>query len=119
MEQMEQKRSHMGLVQTIYNPHHYLGLHDEGEEKVIRIWRPGADLLHIELLGKVCEMELVDSQGLFELKVPAEITFKDYKVYHQNGLLDHDPYAFLPTFSDFDSYLFSQGVHYQLYDFLG
>jgi 1,4-alpha-glucan branching enzyme len=51
--------------------------------------------------------------------VPLETTVNDYRVYHQNGMLDHDPYAFLPTFGEMDAHLFSKGVHYQLYEVMG
>lgn len=108
------------VADSIHDPHRFLGLHPLGhEKKVIRLWRPGALHLHLELFGKVIESKRVDTKGVFELEVPIQTTFRDYRVYHQNGMLDHDPYAFLPTFGELDAHLFGRGVHYQLYEIMG
>ncbi|MBI2811877.1 MAG: hypothetical protein HYX67_13760, partial [Candidatus Melainabacteria bacterium] len=106
--------------QYIRNPHRHLGLHElEGGKKVVRLWRPDAPHMHIELFGKILEMKKSSPEGLFELEVPSNTTFADYRVYHQGGLLAHDPYAFLPTFGEMDAYLFARGVHYKLYEAMG
>lgn len=107
------------ILDVAHDPHQTLGLHPHAEEKVIRIWRPGAPYVHLELKGKEVEAKKVNSEGLFELVVPASTTYADYRVYHQNGLIAHDPYAFLPTFGEMDVHLFGKGVHYQLYDAMG
>ncbi len=108
------------LTSWIRDPHHLLGLHDSSNgAKVIRLWRPGAPYLHLELFGNDVEAEKISQQGLFELDVPAKTTFLDYRVFSQNGMLHHDPYAFLPTFGETDAYLFGKGVHYQLYEVMG
>lgn len=107
-------------LSRIRDPHYFLGIHPvDAEKKVIRLWRPGAPYLHLQLFGKSVEAKKVGTIGLFEIEVPFETTFADYQVYHQSGLLAHDPYAFLPTFGDIDAYLFGQGVHYQLYEVMG
>lgn len=103
-----------------FDPHNILGLHSTSDGgKVIRIWRPGADNLFLEVLGKNVQAEQVHPAGLFEYRVPNGITYIDYRVYHSSGLLAHDPYAFLPTFGELDQYLFSRGVHYNLYRVMG
>lgn len=108
-----------------HDPHQFLGLHALDEKtKIIRLWRPGATSVHIEVFGNVVSMTKVDpanlnEAGLFEYIVPASTTFLDYRVYHQSGLLAHDPYAFSPTFGEMDAYLFAKGVHYKLYEALG
>jgi 1,4-alpha-glucan branching enzyme len=103
-----------------YNPHTILGLHPySADQHVIRLWRPGAETVYLEVFGKVVEAKKIDQEGYFEYSVPTHTTVNDYRVYHQNGLLAHDPYAFLPTFGEVDQYLFNQGVHYQLYHALG
>lgn len=106
-----------------YDPHSLLGLHSctaEGiNQKVIRLFRPGANQVHLELFGSIVEAKKTSPQGFFEYPVPVATTATDYRVYHQNGLLAQDPYAFLPTLSDYDCYLFGQGVHYELYQKLG
>ncbi len=99
----------------LHNPHGVLGLHD----KVIRIWRPGAKSCHIELQGKIVEAKKVDDAGLFEVKAPASVKPLDYKIYHANGVLQYDPYSFLPTFGELDCYLFGMGTHYKLFDRMG
>ncbi len=104
----------------LHDPHCFLGLHPLDEtHKVIRLWRPGASSCHLELLGKIIEAQKIDPRGLFEAIVPLETTALDYRVYHSNHLLAHDPYAFLPTLGEVDVYLFSKGVHYKTYEILG
>jgi 1,4-alpha-glucan branching enzyme len=103
-----------------HDPHQLLGLHPStSSAQVVRLFRPSADTIHLELFGHVIPMEKVSPSGLFEYKVPLHTTYKDYRVYHQNGLLAHDPYAFLPTFGEVDGHLLSRGVHYKLYEVLG
>jgi 1,4-alpha-glucan branching enzyme len=109
------------LYGETHNPHYYLGLHnlDDCQEKVIRLWRPGATKVYIEVKGHIVEMRKIHDDGLFEFIVSQEIGPLDYRVYHSSGLLAHDPYAFWPTFGQVDEYLFGKGVHYRLYNVLG
>jgi len=103
-----------------YNPHEILGIHHQNDQrKCIRIWRPGASLIHLEVAGNMVEAQPVTQTGLFEYIVDANMHSSDYRVFHQDGLLAHDPYAFLPTISDYDLYLFNKGVHYEIYNVLG
>lgn len=102
-----------------YDPHHILGLHHDHLGKVIRLWRPGANHVYLEIFGETVEAERVHEAGLFEYYAPMHTTFKDYKIYHQNGMINHDPYSFLPSLGDLDLYLFGKGVHYQLYNAMG
>jgi 1,4-alpha-glucan branching enzyme len=103
-----------------YDPHTILGLHPlDDTQKVIRIWRPDAREIFIELKGNVVSPKLVYPSGLFELPVPKDTTFSDYKVYHTDGSLTYDPYAFWPTIGEVDLYLFGKGTHYNLYGVLG
>ncbi len=108
------------LKAFIKNPHAKLGLHALASgDKVIRLFRPGAPYLYLELFGAKVEAVKVGNQGLFELKAPPHTTLHDYRVYSQRGELVHDPYAFLPTFGDLDAHLFGRGVHYELYTVMG
>lgn len=112
------------LLKVIYSDHHdphtILGLHDfTGGRKVIRLWRPGAKEVFLEVFGETVQATKVHEAGVFEYIVPGDTMPNDYRVYHQCGLLVHDPYAFLPTIGDVDQYLFGKGVHYQLYRVLG
>jgi 1,4-alpha-glucan branching enzyme len=103
-----------------YNPHQILGLHPYFDgKKAIRLWRPGASEVFIEVKGQVHSMRSIHDAGFFELIVDGATVWSDYKVYHHNGALEHDPYAFWPTVGELDQYLFNQGVHYELYRMLG
>ena len=103
-----------------YDPHSILGIHQQSDSsKIIRLWRPGAQQIYLEVFGKVVEATQMHDSGLFEYIVPEETNYLDYRVYHHSGLLTHDPYAFLPSFGEVDQYLFAKGVHYQLYDVMG
>ena len=108
------------LTREHHDPHHILGLHDYfGTHKVIRLWRPGAATLFLEVFGKIVESRRIHDAGVFEYIVPKSTTYADYRVYHVSGLLAHDPYAFFPTFGELDQYLFGKGVHYELYTVMG
>lgn len=103
-----------------YDPHAILGLHEYFEgQKVIRLWRPDADYIYLELFGEQVQARKIDHTGIFEYVVPRNTTPLDYRIYHQNGMLAHDPYAFWPTLGEMDQYLFGKGVHYQLYKAMG
>ncbi|MES2345562.1 MAG: 1,4-alpha-glucan branching protein GlgB [Chlamydiota bacterium] len=105
--------------EMLRNPHAYLGLHMAEGRKVIRLWRPGAVAVYIELSGEIIKAKLIDAVGMFEVEVSEKIQPLDYKVYHLNGLLAYDPYAFWPTFGALDAHLFGAGVHYKIYEVLG
>lgn len=103
-----------------YDPHTFLGLqHRTDGQKVIRLWRPGAERIHLEVFGKIVDAKRIDDSGLFEYPVPEYTSSTDYRIYHQTGLLAHDPYTFIPSIGEVDLYLFSKGVHYLLYKAMG
>lgn len=106
------------VIQT-WNPHSFLGLHTDGDRKVIRLYRPNATQVYFELFGCIVEAKKVTDDGLFEYEARFDTQPQDYRVYHQNGLLAHDPYSFLPTWGEIDSHLFGRGVHYQIYEKMG
>lgn len=103
-----------------WDPHRFLGIHDYDQMRnVIRIYRPGATEVFLEVRGKVVQAYKIHDAGVFEYLVPKDVTFFDYRVYHQNGLLGNDPYSFTPAWGELDSHLFSQGTHYKIYDVMG
>lgn len=107
-------------LQEIYaSPHELLGLHSLNGKRVIRLWRPGAETIYLEVFGSIVQAKRIDKEGLFEYEVPEKTEFRDYRIYHQNGLLANDPYAFGPIFGELDRHLFAQGVHYRLYEVMG
>ncbi len=104
----------------LHSPHQLLGLHSLREgRKVIRVFRPGASVVHVEVKGRIVEAHCIDPLGIFECIVSEGITRTDYRIYHHSGMLGHDPYAFSPAFGEMDAYLFSRGVHYELFDVMG
>jgi 1,4-alpha-glucan branching enzyme len=94
-----------------FNPHSILGPH-QGK---LTLWRPGAEKIYVEVNGEFKEMKRIEPEGIFQLNGD----FKNYKVYHSDGSLAEDPYAFLPTVGEVDLYLYGKGVHYQIYNILG
>lgn len=103
-----------------HDPHSTLGIQPfKRDFQIIRVWRPGAEKVHLEVFGKVVEAEKVDEQGFFEYLALSRTRNLDYRIYHSNGLLAHDPYAFSPTFGEMDAHLFAKGTHYGLYNALG
>lgn len=103
-----------------YNPHAILGLQKGSENsQVIRLWRPGAEQISLEIFSQLVEVPKIHGEGFFELTVPLHTKYTDYRIFHQNGFLCHDPYAFKSTFGELDQYLFAKGVHYQLYQQMG
>ena len=98
-----------------HDPHAHFGLHGQ----TIRLWRPGAEYLYLEVLGQIVEARREGDDGLFIYEAPRAIGPNDYRVYHKNGLLAHDPYACLPTIGEMDLFLFGKGCHYELYKMLG
>lgn len=118
---MTQHQTKISLHIPEHDPHAVLGLHDlpASNSKVIRLFRPGASEIMLELFGTLTHAHPINDSGLFECQAPPNTTFQNYRVFHQNGMLAHDPYAFLPSIGELDLYLFGKGVHYELYKALG
>lgn len=101
------------------HPHSHFGLHTYGSKKLIRLWRPDATEVFVEVQGKLYQAKSTSDKNVFEFEVPQKVTRLDYRVYYRDGRLAHDPYAFVPTFGEVDAHLFSCGVHYKIYEKLG
>ncbi len=96
--------------------HHFLGLHEDG--KLIRLFAPGQKGVKLKVQGK--EVEGVSAgKGIFEYRLSEKITPKDYQITHLSGLIAHDPYAFLPTFTREDEELFGKGKHWKIDEVMG
>lgn len=98
-----------------FDPHRFLGLH----ENEIRLWRPGANRIYIEICGQIVITKKISEAGIFVYPLKRAIAQGDYRIYHESGLLAHDPYSFAPTIGEVDTYLFGNGCHYELYKVLG
>ncbi|MCC6127806.1 MAG: 1,4-alpha-glucan branching enzyme, partial [Chlamydiae bacterium] len=102
-----------------HQPHAFLGLHDSLGGQLIRLWRPGAEKVYLEVLGGIVEAKRLDERGLFVYFPSSRINSTDYRVYHTSGQLSFDPYVFWPQVGEMDRFLFNQGCHYQLFRTLG
>jgi len=100
-----------------HDPHAYFGLHDTPSGQVIRLYRPGAEWIDLEVGGRI--VSAARDGDVFTYIPERRIGPADYRVYHRCGLLAHDPYAFLPTVGETDLFLFNKGCHYELYNLLG
>lgn len=103
----------------IHDPHRFLGLHETASGQVIRLWRPDANRVSIDLKGEKIEARRVDEKGIFEIECKEKIHFQDYQVYHPDGSLSLDPYCFWPSLGEIDLYLFNKGCHYGFSSLLG
>jgi len=103
-----------------WDPHCFLGLHPLSDNRmVIRLYRPGATEIYLQVRGQCVSAKKIHDAGIFEYQVEGGTTHHDYKIYHQNGLLAEDPYSFFSTWGEIDAHLFNQGVHYKLYEVMG
>lgn len=109
-------------------PHSYLGMHkifiNEKNCITINVFRPDAKKVVVKNLetNKKFEMELVHDDGLFSLAFEEDVIFKyELEIEFKDGnmFITRDPYSFLPTIGEIDTYLFGQGTHYQIFDRLG
>ncbi len=116
---MMQLSLYTALDKRLYDPHSILGLHTSNGQKVIRLWRPGAEKVFLKVRSDIVQATQVQESGLFEYQAPHDLAPSEYQIFHQNGLLAHDPYAFMPTFGEIDQYLFGMGVHYNLHQQMG
>jgi 1,4-alpha-glucan branching enzyme len=102
----------------LHDPHQYLGRHPLDELFDIFIeYRPGFKENYIQVDGSFLKMEKSSQEGVFYALVKKDV--ETIKVYHASSLLSYDPYTFLPQITDVDQYLFSKGVHYEIYKKLG
>ncbi len=106
------------LKRSFHDPHRVLGIHGK-EKNSIRLFRPGALQIHLEVQGFIHEAVRVDEIGLFEWNGKLPLKSGDYKIYHSSGLLAEDPYAFSPATGELDLFLFNKGTHYKIYEVLG
>ncbi|WP_348663806.1 1,4-alpha-glucan branching protein GlgB [Chlamydia vaughanii] len=101
------------------NPHKFLGIFpgDSAQDHIV-FFRPGAHSVAFELHGTI-EYATHHHSGVFSFPAPKGVLPQDYRIYHQNGLLAHDPYAFSSLWGEMDSFLFHQGTHYRIYERMG
>ncbi|MCB1113225.1 MAG: 1,4-alpha-glucan branching protein GlgB [Chlamydiia bacterium] len=93
---------------SIESPHQVLGYHNG----TLRLYRPGAEEIFVEIDEQVHAMSKKGDEGLFELKVDHPLSPQDYKIWHVSGLKAHDPYAFPLSLSkkEIDDFLLGRAV---------
>lgn len=106
------------MLFSSHNPHSFLGLHESQGKQTIRVFRPGAKRIYLEVKGQIVEA-LKAYEDLFIYELKTKIDPSEYRIYHPNGLLAHDPYAFSSMIGDTDLFLFNEGTHVLLYEVLG
>lgn len=111
----QQECFHQLLEGRCLNPHALLGIH----EGILRVWRPDADCIHVDIQGRTYELQKEHPAGLFSLALPSSTHPCDYKIYHNDGRKTRDPYAFPCSLGDWDTYLWNQGTHYEIHQVLG
>ncbi len=108
------------LEARLHDPHGLLGPRVEGEVQVVRAFDPYADALSIETADGWKPMKRVVPEGLFEWR-GASLP-RRYRLRTRSGggvHVRHDPYAFEPTLSEHDLYLFNEGRLHQAHGALG
>ena len=110
---------------VINAPKHLLGNHDYGDGQVITVYRPYAEKVCIvSPTGKNREeMErLADGfYGFYSAKKKYKGTKYRIETTYQDGttVVTADAYAFDSQITDFDTYLFAEGKHYDIYEKFG
>jgi 1,4-alpha-glucan branching enzyme len=103
-----------------HDPHSVLGLHDGPDGAVVRVRRPEAVGVWMELDGQRCEGRHLLG-GVFEIPVPRAPRAADpvHVEYDAFGVDVVDPYRFWPTLGDVDLHLIGEGRHERLWAVLG
>lgn len=109
-----------------YNPHEILGIHKNTKDNTwtIRVSRKWAKRVLIEVIvdSRPQYIELENEyDNIWSTVVPKKIEYKVLATYSKDDkpLPTLDPYTFLPTISDLDLYLITQGRNEKLWNSLG
>ncbi|MGC3991085.1 MAG: 1,4-alpha-glucan branching protein GlgB [Chthoniobacteraceae bacterium] len=114
------------LEATHGNPFAVLGMHEVGDQLVVRAWRPDArtvNILDVADSSRSFPAERIHSDGFFEAVLPVGTERFTYELElegHEGGTWKtRDPYSFSPLLGDVDLHLFSEGQHWELYEKFG
>ena len=106
------------------DPHSVLGAHPQDGGVVVRAFRPAAERVTVKRAGAAAvDAAQVHPDGIFEATITGADLPLDYELevaYPDGNVFTlRDPYAYLPTLSELDVHLASEGRHEELYDKLG
>jgi 1,4-alpha-glucan branching enzyme len=106
------------------DPFAYLGMHVERDELFVRASFPQAERAFVRARegGGLYEMERIDEQGLFELRLRNRTKPFSYVLIteaEEQRLVVEDPYRFGPLLGDVDVHLIAEGKHLKLWQVLG
>jgi 1,4-alpha-glucan branching enzyme len=111
------------LARQHADPHAYLGAHSVNGSVVVRAFRPAAAHVTVEAGGERAELAQVHPGGVFEGRLKGVSLPLDYKLevdYGESGTVTiDDPYRFMPTIGELDTYLIGEGRHEELWARLG
>ena len=113
-------------VGRLADPFALLGRHSDGDDTLIRAFKPQADRVAlVKRKGRkpILELSRVTESGLFEGRIAPSKLNGDYDlIAHYAGDVTHraaNPYDFLPDIGDLDLHLLTEGRHRHLYRVLG
>ncbi|MDR2195840.1 MAG: 1,4-alpha-glucan branching protein GlgB [Gallionellaceae bacterium] len=108
------------LQGRLHDPFSFLGLHQEKNTCVVRVFFPYASEINLDTADGSEPMQRIHADGVFEwrgARAPSPYLLRVTEDGHQR--LMHDPYTHLPCLSDFDLHLFNEGRLHQGYRVLG
>lgn len=107
------------------DPFQYLGPHTESKGKTtVRAYLPIAKRSWVLFSANESKMEMKrEKDGFFNLEADEEKVSGGYRISYEDESgyvqISEDPYAFRPSLSDFDLYLFKKGELYKSYETMG
>ncbi len=108
------------------DPFGVLGMHQAGEELVVRAFRPGARAMAVREArdgGRTFAAMLVHPDGFFEARltgVQQRFAYVLHYTSHEgHDWIEHDPYSYGIMLGQLDLHLFGEGQHWRLYDKMG
>ena len=114
------------IAGKINAPKHLLGIHDYGDGQIITVYRPHAVCVKVtsHTGKKIHDMERITDEGFYAVYFPKkEYSGNKYRVvttYEDGTTVETaDPYSFASQISEFDTYLFAEGKHYDIYEKFG
>lgn len=104
-----------------HNPHGFYGWHATADGSVVRTRQIGAEKVELVLGDTQIVMDPI-GDDIFAIKLGNREPL-DYRLRvtwpEQEPVVTADPYIFLPTLGEMDTYLISEGRHERLWDVLG